>query len=312
MKINRRNFIKTTLYSSIAFAGGLPGKAAWGWWKRPKKKLCFVFFTDVHARIEWKTPVAMEKAALAINDEKPDFVIAGGDFITDGFQSSSETVEPRWQAYKKMNNTMKKTVYPAIGNHDLVAAIPEDGSPASNDPRRIFREAFGLERTYYSFDTAGYHFIVLDSIFITGGELKYIGFIWPEQLEWLKQDLAAVKKETPIILITHIPLLTAFYQATAGAVEMAPANRVVVNNRNVLECFYDHNLILVLQGHLHVNEMLKWRGTTFITGGAVCGKWWRGFWHGTGEGFGLVTLKDNRVQWEYIMYGWKACRPAHL
>jgi len=66
-----------------------------------------------------------------------------------------------------------------------------------------------------------------------------------------------------------------------------------------------------MQGHLHVNELLRWRDTTFINGGAICGSWWRGSRHGTEEGFGLVTLRDNRVEWEYVDYGWQARRAAN-
>jgi hypothetical protein len=55
--------------------------------------------------------------------------------------------------------------------------------------------------------------------------------------------------------------------------------------------------------------MLRWRSTTFITGGAVSGKWWRGSWHGTPEGFGVVTLRPDRVEWQYRTYGWQARRP---
>jgi Icc protein len=55
--------------------------------------------------------------------------------------------------------------------------------------------------------------------------------------------------------------------------------------------------------------MLRWRSTTFVTGGAVCGKWWRGRWYGTPEGFGIVTLRRDRVDWEYRTYGWVAKRP---
>ena len=106
-----------------------------------------------------------------------------------------------------------------------------------------------------------------------------------------------------------MPLLTAFYQATEGTECPAPANRAVVNNLEVLERFAGRNLLLVLQGHLHVDEMLRWRDTTFITGGAVCGRWWRGEWHGTREGFGVVTLRRDRVEWEYVTYGWHARRP---
>jgi hypothetical protein len=110
-------------------------------------------------------------------------------------------------------------------------------------------------------------------------------------------------------MVSHIPLLTAFYGATQGALEDGKPNRVMVNNRGVFDLFRDHNLLLVLQGHLRAQEVIRWRKTTFITGGAVCAKWWRGSWYGTEEGFNVITLKENHVDWEYVDYGWEAQRP---
>jgi 3',5'-cyclic AMP phosphodiesterase CpdA len=290
-------------------ACGLPGCASWPARGAREDTLSMVFFSDVHARTEWQTPAAMARAAAAINARKPELIVAGGDLITDGFQSRSAAVAPRWEAYLEMHRALEAPVEPVLGNHDLVAADPDDGSPASPDPRAEFGEHFGLARTYRSFDASGYHFILLDSIVVSGDDLRYHGRIDDTQLAWLARDLANVEPDTPIVVATHIPLLTSFYQATDGATAAAPANRVVVNNREVLELFDDHNLLLVLQGHLHVDEMLRWRGTTFITGGAVCGKWWRGAWHGTPEGFGVLTLRPDRVDWEYVTYGWVAQRP---
>jgi hypothetical protein len=81
---------------------------------------------------------------------------------------------------------------------------------------------------------------------------------------------------------------------------------VVVNNVDVLKLFDEHNLTLVLQGHLHVSEFLRWKNTTFITGGAVCGGWWNGPYQGTEEGFNVVTLHSDHVEWEYVDYGWES------
>ena len=288
---------------------GLPVRSSWAAPGAAGEAFRIVFYTDVHARVEWETPRALAMAAAAINANRPELVVAGGDLITDGFQSSAATVEPRWQAYLEMHRTLRPRVEPVLGNHDLVAAIPEDGSPPSADPRREFRRVFALDRTYRMVDAGGYRLLLLDSISVVGDDDKYHGRIEPDQLRWLAAELETIDRSTPIVLATHLPLLTGFYQATEGATAAAPANRVVVNNREVLELFQDHNLLLVLQGHLHVAEMLRWRGTTFITGGALCGKWWRGAWHGTGEGYGVLTLRPDRVDWEYHGYGWKAVRP---
>lgn len=293
-------------------AGGLSlvscGRASWPA-RGSGKTLRLVFYTDVHARTEWETPVALAQATQAINASKPDLVLAGGDLITDGFQSSAATVAPRWDVYVKMHQGIEADVYPAIGNHDLVAAIPEDGTPPAADPRAVFRQRLAVERTFYAFDAAGYHFFVLDSIEVIGGELKYRGWIGEEQQEWLRSELSRLPRTTPLVVVLHIPLLTTFFGATKGTTFSAPPNRVVVNNQEVLKLFAEHNLVLVLQGHLHAKELIRWRDTTFITGGAICGKWWRGDWFGTREGFNMVTLSGDRVDWEYREYGWTARRP---
>lgn len=307
--ISRRRFLGTVALGGAAWALGFPRRLAWAVEGGDAGALKLVFFTDVHTRTEWNTPLALEKAVAAINARKPDLVIGGGDFITDGFQSSEETVEPRWEAYLKMHKAIEAAVHPVIGNHDLVAAIPDDGTPPAADPRAVFRRKLGFEQTYRSFDAAGYYFVLLDSIEVTGGDLQYEGRIGPGQMEWLKSDLADRPPETPIVLATHMPLLTPYFEATLGATTPAPRNRVIVNNVDVLGLFEGRNLVLVLQGHTHVNDMIRWRDTLFITGGAVCGQWWRGPWHGTEEGFGVVTLRGNQAEWEYVDYGWDALRP---
>ena len=74
-------------------------------------------------------------------------------------------------------------------------------------------------------------------------------------MKWLKGELEKTNPETPIVLVCHMPLITSFYQATAGQGKVGPPNRVVTNNLEVLEAFAKHRLHLVLQGHLHVNEI---------------------------------------------------------
>ena len=305
--MTRRDFLYKFATGFALLAGGC-SKISWPARGSEKGSLRLVFYTDVHARIEWKTPVAMDTAAIAINAHKADLVITGGDLITEGFESSEKKVAPRWDAYLNMHRAIKADVYPTIGNHDLVAANPQDGTPAAKDPRAIYCTRLGLDQTYYSFNAVGYHFVILDSIQVTGDEYHYQGFIRPEELEWLKEDLANTPPGTPVVIVTHMPLLTAFYFAIKGATFSARKNRVVVNNLDVLRVIKNHNVILVLQGHLHVKELIRWRGTTFITGGAVCGKWWWGRYHGTEEGFNVITLTGNHVEWEYIDYGWIAKR----
>ena len=306
----RRDFLKAAAGGGVLLASG-PARLAWAASGSGRGSLRLVFYTDVHARIEWETPLAMARAAAAMNEVKADLVLAGGDLVTDGFQASSAAeVAPRWDAYMAMHNAIGGEKHAALGPHDMVAADPDDGSTASPDPRAEFRRRLGVPRTYYSFDALGYHFIILDSIHVSGDKYRFHGMIWPDEMAWLKEDLSSVAKDTPIIAVTHIPLLTAFYAATDGATAAARPSRVIGNNVEVLDAFSGHNLHLVLQGHMHVKELIRWRDTTFITGGALSGKWWRGPWHGTDAGFNVITLADNRIEWDYVEYGWAARRPV--
>ncbi|WP_068079852.1 metallophosphoesterase family protein [Novosphingobium rosa] len=72
--------------------------------------------------------------------------------------------------------------------------------------KRFFIERFGP--TYYSFDHKGVRFLVLDSIGITP-DRNYEGRVDAAQLDWLKAELGGLKPGQPLIVVTHIPLVTA-------------------------------------------------------------------------------------------------------
>jgi 3',5'-cyclic AMP phosphodiesterase CpdA len=300
---SRRAFLKSCAATAATGFGPAQIRAA-----PAKRSLRLAFFTDVHALLELDAPRGMAMAADRINQAKPDLAIAGGDLIHDGFSLTAAAAEPRWEAYLKMHRAITGRVWAAMGNNDLVAAAPQDHSAPAADPRSMFLNKLGMPRACQTFETGGYRFFLLDSTMLVGGKDRYHGGVDADQLAWLKTELAGVAGDTPIIVVSHFPLMTGLFQATGGATSPAPANRVVVNSRDVLALFRQHRLLLVLQGHLHVEERLWWRGTTFITGGAVCGAWWRGESFGTKEGFGVVTLRDERVDWQYIPYGWQAGR----
>ncbi len=242
------------------------------------------------------------RAVEGINSTHSDLIIGGGDLITDGFTSDLRSAAPRWDVYMDMHRGITGEHHTVIGNHDLVGVRPSDGSSPVADPRAAYKQRLGLSQTFYAFDALGYRIVLLDSLRISGDEYEYHGWVAQEQREWLKELLSRTSREMPIVLVLHIPLVTAFFGATQGAGTAAKPNRVVVNSVDVLELFAAHNLMLVLQGHLHVSEYLRSKDTAFITGGAVSGGWWRGPFHGTGEGFNVVTLHSNHVEWEYVAY----------
>jgi 3',5'-cyclic AMP phosphodiesterase CpdA len=65
-------------------------------------------------------------------------------------------------------------------------------------PASLYREFLG--ETNYSFDHRGVHFIALGNVSRAKPE------VGPEQIAWLKKDLARFPKSAPIVVLRHRPL----------------------------------------------------------------------------------------------------------
>src|SRR6202041_2274051 len=168
----------------------------------------------------------------------------------------------------------------------------------------MFEDRFG--KTYYSFDHKGVHFVVLDSIGITS-DRAYEGRVDGAQLGWLKSDLGGVSPATPIIVATHIPLVTAFSSyVPVSDPEPKHHGLSVANAYEVIALFDGHNVLGVLQGHTHINERVMWKGVPYITSGAVSGNWGHGTRMGTPEGFPVGRLEHGRISTSEGGFGLRA------
>jgi len=242
---------------------------------------------------------------------KADFAINGGDHVFDALAVPKERALTLFDLYDKTEQDLGLKLYHTIGNHDVLGVYPASGI-SQDDPlygKKLFEQRFG--KLYYSFDHKGHHFIVLDSIGITP-DRAYEGRIDAAQLQWLAADLAALPAGTPIIVSVHIPLVTAFEAYVAEQAAPLPHHSLSVANANqVLDLFSGHNVLGVLQGHTHINEMIIWKGVSYITSGAVCGNWWHGTRLGTPEGFTVVTVANNKLTTRYEPTGFKSVDPKN-
>lgn len=304
--LSRRRLLTALTAGGAMMAAPSLARTAWRIQGSERGALRLVFYADIHARTDGNTPEALAMAAKAINAQDPDLVVCGGDLIDGGFESTSDKSALQWDAYIDMMGAIGGEHHAVIGNRDLVGARRSDGTAPDTDPRLDFKQRLGVSRTYGSFDALGYRFLLLDSLRVSNDLFEYHGWVSSEQMQWIREELSRTASDMPIVVVLHVPLVTAFFAATRGATFQPEPNQVVVNNAEVLALFAEHNLVLVLQGHLHVSEMLRWRGTTFVTGGAICGNWWNGSYFDTVEGFNVMTLRRDRIDWEYIDYGWDA------
>lgn len=304
---SRRDFV-TGLGALLATQILLP--AVLGGTELPKglKPLRFGFLTDCHAMDEHDAPLWLESSAGLMNSLKPELIIGGGDFVHGGFQSSGREMEHRWGLADTFLRKLHGRLEPIIGNHDFYEPLQADGTPSQGDPRWRWRKYFGLERTYRSFSWHGYRFLMLDSIKVVGGPDPYRGWIDAAQLAWLDRELADIPSNEPIILCTHIPFRTGMAESFGPLLGPSPGRVRVINAHLVMEKLKDRPVVAILQGHVHLNERLDWNGIPCITGGAVCGKWWKGPNMGTYPGLGMIEIvppgtgvpeSKRHVAWNY-------------
>jgi 3',5'-cyclic AMP phosphodiesterase CpdA len=271
--------------------------------EKPANEFSFAFLTDIHVQPEKDAISGFRQAIARVNELSPDFVITGGDLIMDALGQTYERSDSLYDIYTEIITEFKMPVYNTIGNHEHYGWYVLKGADTIHPEygKQMFEKRVGPR--YQRVDRNGWVFLILDSV-VKDGHGGYEGGIDPEQFAWIKEQLAMIPAEIPIVISTHIPFLTTEAQVLRGSTVANERGEVVVNAKEVVDLFKGHNLKLVLQGHLHYYETLHVFGTDYVTAGAVSGAWWEGPYLGAEEGFLLVKVADDKVIWDYIDYGW--------
>ncbi|MBB3605221.1 3',5'-cyclic AMP phosphodiesterase CpdA [Mycolicibacterium sp. BK556] len=137
---------------------------------------------------------SFERAIKQINNlgYTPDFVIHTGDLTHLATPAQFDQVN------QMMGNLNTPHVFTVPGEHDSV-----------DDAGQKYRSVFGAGTRgdgWYSFDIAGVHVIGL----VNTLNLKKLGHLGADQLEFVEKDVAALSSDTPIIVFSHIPLFAMY------------------------------------------------------------------------------------------------------
>ncbi len=240
---DRRNFLKIAgssfgigvVYSAFpaARAGGETGEMFNFMGKQSGEKVApfsFVQLSDAHVGFNGPPdPLgtkAFERAVEMVNQmpQRPDLVLFTGDLTHD-----SEDKDVHTQRMKQFTEISKRINVPVIkcvpGEHD-----------AGLDNGALYREFQG--ESYYSFDHRGVHFIGLDNVSRAKPE------IGPDQLAWLKNDVARFHKSTPIVVFTHRPLF-----------DLKPDwEWFTSDGDDVMNVLTPYDNVTVLYGHIHRDD----------------------------------------------------------
>ena len=315
MQLDRRELIRRGVIATGALAAPSVAAASQEVTKGPGG-FTFLLYTDVHVEPELHATYGFHKAIASMKTTAPDavFAINGGDLVFDSNAVPYAHASNLFDTHLQQAALLGIPIHHTLGNHDIFGLDPASGV-GPTDPfwgKQLFQQKTGQKDLYYSFDHGGWHFIVLDTVQITP-ERSWHGYIDDAQMTWLAADLKRTG-QTPTVIVAHMPILCAINEYTQGTTEATSDKLIVANGKAVKELIQPYNVKAVLQGHTHVVEEIAYLGTRYISCGAVCGNWWKGWRLGVHpEGFVVCHAGANGdFSYRYVPYGWVAdAAPAH-
>jgi hypothetical protein len=188
--------------------------------------------------------------------------------------------------------------YNVIGNHDINYDAADD-----KHSDETFESYYGP--SYYSFDHGPVHFLALDDVNWIGAtpteKGHYTGGLGPQQMEFIKNDLALVPENQLVVLMMHIPLLA------------------VEDRMELYRLIEQRPFTLSISAHTHfvkhhfIDSNDGWRGPEphhHVVNVTVCGSWWRGapdelgiphatMSDGGPNGYSIISFDGTKYSLEY-------------
>ena len=196
-----------------------------------------------------ETPGKLDKAVAQFTRDKVDLTVELGDLVDAAKSAQDET------AWLKTINSQLGTIpgerHYVLGNHCVQTLTKAE-----------FLAGIERERSHYSFDAAGWHFVVLDACFRSDGEpYGRNNFNWTDanvpasQLQWLEADLK--KSDGKAIVFAHQRLDV----TKQHSVKNAEAVRKVLESSG--------KVVAAFQGHSHQNDYQAIAGIHYCTVAAM-------------------------------------------
>ncbi len=323
--LDRRTFLATSalMAGSASLLGSFGGRAfaqspATAPIAAPRARaLRIAHLTDIHVQPERGADAGMAACLARVEalDPRPDLILFGGDSVMDVFEvKRPRAVELGGLFTTTCKNHCTIPMRHAIGNHDIFGWTKADGAEATpRHGKEYALDLFGMAKRYYSFDQGGWHFVVLDSVQPSAD--GYVAFCDDEQTAWLEADLKGRPAGSPVVVLTHIPILSLTSitygkhraRETIGQDTVISAGSMHTDGHSLHNLFKAAGVKLCLSGHQHLLDRCSTDGVTYICDGAVSGAWWKGACQGCPEGFGLIDLyADGSFDHSYLTYGWSA------
>jgi 3',5'-cyclic-AMP phosphodiesterase len=232
--LNRKSFLEhvgwtgTGIAFSVTSLGLVTGQALAA---KPGADRAFGFVQISDSHIGFNKPAnehvadTLKATVDAINalPEQPAFVIHTGD-VTH-LSKPGEFDDAR-----QILAQLKAPLIAIPGEHDVIG---DNGKAFFANFARADSQPGG----WFSFERGGVHFVALINVF----NFETMGLLGNDQLDWLRRDLAAVKRDTPLVVFGHVPLY-ALYE---------PWGWTTQDGSKALAMLAPFANVTVLNGHIH-------------------------------------------------------------
>jgi len=174
----------------------------------------------------------------AMNEQQVDFLVELGDFKDQESPPVEQNTLSYLQAVESVFRKFNGPAYHVLGNHD------EDSLSKAQFLTNVENTGIDPDKSYYSFDFNGVHFVVLDANYKSdGSDYDHGNFDWtdanipPAELQWLRRDMAASRGAVIVLVHQLLDGTGSHYVNNAAAV------------RQILE--QSGKVLAVFQGHRH-------------------------------------------------------------
>lgn len=301
--------------------------------KRDDSRHAFVAITDMHLANQRNDLGTFEERCMPVlryeieklqNQGIPVFTFHLGDGSWDSYWYANDfPIGKLRDAFNKVN--YPTAVHNVMGNHDNNGA-EKYSETIDFDAARPFMKAFGPR--YYSFDAGGVHYMVLDNIVYNNeptdkptspginGKRNFIEEYTPEQIAWMRKDLADVPTDKPIIIAMHAPLFQR-YDKDGKFIKNSKTREE--NMAEFMEVLAPFDKVHTVTGHSHRQGVTRLKGdkerVDHNINASSGSTWWStGFGYknicmdGNPAGFEVFSVDGDDFKWKHRMYEYEEGR----
>jgi hypothetical protein len=266
---------------------------------RGKKGLPLIFMADLHLYDPHAPPsrsVPRERADLPmqvwrrlaeeLSRSPAALIVAAGDLCADADYQKAAGAQAQLTLAARALKMLPGPVRALPGNHDVLYRGPQ-GPQVYLD---LWRKHLGPARQVFLLNQAA--IILWDNLGLEmdhRGKTRSCGRTSPQALSWLKELLALIPIEKPLILVSHYPLLSPLAGSNplwGRALVKAPSRSGLglrnsdLSAQGVISLLSGRRVLALVNGHEHAfyeSSLHLEAGDLRVVGlPAVCGGWWKG------------------------------------